>query len=344
MSFAILLAMIALSPIQSIAEESGGGGGNHGGGGGSTHGGGGGNHAAAVHGNGGAQGGNHQAGAVGQAGAAGGSASNPARARIRATSRARPRCPITVTTHNTGPNSQVTAAKAATIVAIAGTTAAGCSGEPTTGGCGMAITANGRITATPMWFSVRLWRTTPVAPSRSPIRPRTATLGYTLDGNAYSIAPGLSQEFSEIGLGWFSSAAVRTWIRLATGSSRAFIHLPVRTTVGNSIVVSCQSRAEITTFTFSCPRRKMDGFQFQSKELPPMNTVLLLIMSNVFMTFAWYGHLKYGHQWLLWKAILVSWSIARSNTAWPCPRIASVTGRIPGSNSRSFKRSSRWWS
>ncbi len=41
-----------------------------------------------------------------------------------------------------------------------------------------------------------------------------------------------------------------------------------------------------------------------------MNTVLLLIMSNVFMTFAWYGHLNYGHQWLLWKAILVSWSIA----------------------------------
>ena len=41
-----------------------------------------------------------------------------------------------------------------------------------------------------------------------------------------------------------------------------------------------------------------------------MNTVLLLIISNVFMTFAWYGHLKYGHQWLLWKAILVSWSIA----------------------------------
>jgi len=28
------------------------------------------------------------------------------------------------------------------------------------------------------------------------------------------------------------------------------------------------------------------------------------------MTFAWYGHLKYGHDWPLWKAILVSWSIA----------------------------------
>jgi len=28
------------------------------------------------------------------------------------------------------------------------------------------------------------------------------------------------------------------------------------------------------------------------------------------MTFAWYGHLKYGHAWPLWKAILVSWLIA----------------------------------
>ena len=41
-----------------------------------------------------------------------------------------------------------------------------------------------------------------------------------------------------------------------------------------------------------------------------MTTLLLLICSNVFMTFAWYGHLKYGHAWPLWKAILVSWLIA----------------------------------
>lgn len=41
-----------------------------------------------------------------------------------------------------------------------------------------------------------------------------------------------------------------------------------------------------------------------------MNTVILLICSNIFMTFAWYGHLKYGHAWPLWKAILVSWGIA----------------------------------
>jgi uncharacterized protein len=41
-----------------------------------------------------------------------------------------------------------------------------------------------------------------------------------------------------------------------------------------------------------------------------MSTILLLICSNVFMTFAWYGHLKYGHDWPLWRAILVSWGIA----------------------------------
>jgi uncharacterized protein len=35
----------------------------------------------------------------------------------------------------------------------------------------------------------------------------------------------------------------------------------------------------------------------------------LLILSNVFMTFAWYGHLKYKHKTLL-VAILASWGIA----------------------------------
>ena len=39
-------------------------------------------------------------------------------------------------------------------------------------------------------------------------------------------------------------------------------------------------------------------------------TIILLFCSNVFMTFAWYGHLKYGHDWPLWKAVLVSWLIA----------------------------------
>lgn len=38
-------------------------------------------------------------------------------------------------------------------------------------------------------------------------------------------------------------------------------------------------------------------------------TILLLTCSNVFMTFAWYGHLKYKSKPLV-IAILVSWGIA----------------------------------
>lgn len=41
-----------------------------------------------------------------------------------------------------------------------------------------------------------------------------------------------------------------------------------------------------------------------------MTTLLLLCLSNLFMTVAWYGHLKYGHDWPVWKAVLVSWGIA----------------------------------
>lgn len=36
---------------------------------------------------------------------------------------------------------------------------------------------------------------------------------------------------------------------------------------------------------------------------------LMLVMSNVFMTFAWYGHLKHKSA-PLWMAIVVSWGIA----------------------------------
>lgn len=40
-----------------------------------------------------------------------------------------------------------------------------------------------------------------------------------------------------------------------------------------------------------------------------MRTVILLTISNIFMTFAWYGHLKYKAA-PLWIAIVVSWLIA----------------------------------
>lgn len=40
-----------------------------------------------------------------------------------------------------------------------------------------------------------------------------------------------------------------------------------------------------------------------------MKTIVLLTISNIFMTFAWYGHLKYKNS-PLWIAIGVSWLIA----------------------------------
>lgn len=43
----------------------------------------------------------------------------------------------------------------------------------------------------------------------------------------------------------------------------------------------------------------------QSRWLP----VVLLTVSNIFMTFAWYGHLKFK-QSPLWIVILISWGIA----------------------------------
>ena len=40
-----------------------------------------------------------------------------------------------------------------------------------------------------------------------------------------------------------------------------------------------------------------------------LTPIVLLVFSNVFMTFAWYGHLKYKAA-PLWAAVLVSWGIA----------------------------------
>ncbi len=40
-----------------------------------------------------------------------------------------------------------------------------------------------------------------------------------------------------------------------------------------------------------------------------LTPILLLLISNVFMTIAWYGHLKFKDQ-ALWLVILASWGIA----------------------------------
>ena len=56
-------------------------------------------------------------------------------------------------------------------------------------------------------------------------------------------------------------------------------------------------------------------------------TILLLIGSNILMTFAWYWHLKYQDH-ALWKVILISWGIAFFEycLAVPANRIGYTTG------------------
>ncbi len=49
-----------------------------------------------------------------------------------------------------------------------------------------------------------------------------------------------------------------------------------------------------------------------------MRTIGLLLVSNVFMTFAWYGHQKYKSA-PLWLAILASWGIALAEYCFQVP-------------------------
>ena len=58
--------------------------------------------------------------------------------------------------------------------------------------------------------------------------------------------------------------------------------------------------------------------------------IILLIISNAFMTFAWYGHLKFRDS-PLWKVILVSWGIAFFEYCFQVPanRIGSYVLSAP---------------
>ena len=60
---------------------------------------------------------------------------------------------------------------------------------------------------------------------------------------------------------------------------------------------------------------------------PIATTVILLTASNVFMTFAWYGHLKHLNAKPWWIAALVSWGIALFEYLLQVPanRIGSTT-------------------
>ncbi|HNV23734.1 MAG TPA: DMT family protein [Candidatus Omnitrophota bacterium] len=49
-----------------------------------------------------------------------------------------------------------------------------------------------------------------------------------------------------------------------------------------------------------------------------MRTIVLLLISNIFMTFAWYGHLKHKGA-PLWIAIAISWLIALPEYCFQVP-------------------------
>ena len=60
-----------------------------------------------------------------------------------------------------------------------------------------------------------------------------------------------------------------------------------------------------------------------------MITVFLLVLSNIFMTVAWYGHLKYTG-FPLWTVIIVSWLIALPEYCFQVPANRLGYGQFSG--------------
>src|SRR6478609_630311 len=63
-------------------------------------------------------------------------------------------------------------------------------------------------------------------------------------------------------------------------------------------------------------------------------TIILLTISNTFMTFAWYGNLK-NTTLPLWKAVLISWGIAFFEYCFMVP--ANRVGYMSGLNGYQLK-------
>lgn len=64
---------------------------------------------------------------------------------------------------------------------------------------------------------------------------------------------------------------------------------------------------------------------------PALQTIGLLILSNIFMTFAWYGHLKHLKSSAVYVAILLSWGIAlfEYSLMVPANRLGSQVFSLP---------------
>lgn len=61
-----------------------------------------------------------------------------------------------------------------------------------------------------------------------------------------------------------------------------------------------------------------------------MKTIVLLVISNLFMNLAWYGHLKFKKE-ALWLVILASWGLALFEYLFQVPanRIGSEQWSVP---------------
>src|SRR4051794_60572 len=67
-----------------------------------------------------------------------------------------------------------------------------------------------------------------------------------------------------------------------------------------------------------------------------MMTIVLLTISNIFMTFAWYGHLKHKES-PLWKAVLLSWLIAFFEYCFQVPANRYGYGRFNGAQLKTIQ-------
>ncbi len=67
-----------------------------------------------------------------------------------------------------------------------------------------------------------------------------------------------------------------------------------------------------------------------------MTTIGLLVISNIFMTFAWYGHLKYRSA-PLFVAILASWGIAFAEYCFQGPANRIGYGQFTGAQLKTIQ-------
>ncbi len=70
--------------------------------------------------------------------------------------------------------------------------------------------------------------------------------------------------------------------------------------------------------------------------MKPMTTIGLLVVSNIFMTFAWYGHLKYRSA-PLFVAIAASWGIALAEYCFQVPANRIGYGQFTGAQLKTIQ-------